>query len=66
MSARRIKINYRKVDLDELADWLDESNIKHSLVPDTGMDGEVGRLIFFLEVYDAKDETAIRLKWETI
>jgi len=66
MSARRIKISFEKVNQVDLIGWLNANNVKFKLIPnEPGKDG-LGNLIFLVEVYSAKHETAIRIKWETI
>ena len=68
---RRIKLNYRKVNVEALSIWLDDNNIKYAMAPDSDPDEiydpastTIGSLTYFLDVYSAKHETAIRLKWD--
>jgi len=63
----RIVANFRKVDIDDLGDWLQENKIKYAFVPvpaDPQNNNAIGDLKFYIEVYDAKHETAIRIKWD--
>jgi len=63
---RLIKFDYEKVSLTELISWLKDSNVRHKFIPsEPGKDG-LGNLIFLIEVYSAREETAIRIKWETL
>jgi len=61
-------MNYEKTDIDEVADWLDNNKIKYALIPYFEKDADPNERItlttdYWLEVYEAKAETAIRLKW---
>ena len=63
---RRIKVSFEKVNQVELLRWLKANKVKFKLIPnEPGKDG-LGNLIFLIEVYSARHETAIRIKWETI
>ena len=66
MEPRRIKLNYRTINLDEFSDWLAQNHIKYTFIPyEEDADGNmtIGTLVFFIEVYNAAHETAIRIKW---
>ena len=67
--ARRVIINYRKVDPNALGDWLAENNYKHAFIPypeatSDYLDGTIGTLLVYVEVYSEEAEIALRLKWE--
>ena len=66
MEPRRIKMHYEQVSLTELIGWLKANRIKHKLIPNEPGKDDLGNLVFFIEVYNAKHETAIRLKWKTL
>ena len=59
-------MRYTEVNISELVGWLKVNNVKHILIPETPGKDEIGNLIFFIEVYEPRDETAIRIKWETV
>lgn len=62
---RRIKFGFETVNQVDLIRWLNANKIKFKLIPNKpGKDG-LGNLIFLVEVYSARDEVAIRIKWET-
>lgn len=68
MEPRRITLNYRTVDIDTVCDWLDTNGIKYAIIPykntkDGAGNLTIGTLLYYLEVYTAKHETAIRIKW---
>ena len=67
---RRIKLNYRDAEPDAVGNWLKENNIKYAVMPYYPPDADpnkriTGTLMYWLEVYDARAETAVRLKWKT-
>ena len=64
-TARRIKLNYRKVNINDLADWLEVNNYEYALVPYYGYPTIIGSRTMWVEVYTNEAETAIRLKWNT-
>lgn len=67
---RRIVMNYRKVNVQDLIDWLDENNVTYKIRPhgdDNNKDPKeriIGTVNFYLDVYSGRDETAVRIKWE--
>lgn len=54
-----------KVNMPDLFAWLDRAGIEYNYSAGAAPAGEIGNLNFNIEVFDAKDETAIRLKWTT-
>ena len=63
---RRIKFSFEKVNQVDLIRWLNANNVTFKLIPnEPGKDG-LGNLIFLVEVYAPRDETAIRIKWQTV
>ncbi len=71
MDKRRIKINYRKVDITQLAVWMEANKYKYALVPydmnvqhlDNIGSVKIGSLIMYIEVYTEEAEVATRLQW---
>ena len=63
-SARRVIINYLKVNVGEMADWLEANNYKYAFVPYDDDPKSIGTLLMYVEVYSEEAETALRLKWE--
>jgi len=64
MNKRRIKINYMKVNLDQVVAWLELNEYKYALIPYESRPRDiVGSLLMFVEVYTAEAETALRLTW---
>lgn len=68
---RILKINYRKVDTGELANWLTDNNYKFELIHDNNVctdgfdqDTVIGSLILSLELFTDEAEVATRLKWD--
>ena len=65
----RIKLNSRNINVMELTKWLAQNHIKHSFIPyneDDDPNMMIGTLIYYVEVYNAKHETAIRIKWDVV
>ena len=46
---RRLKLNYRKVDVEDLSVWLDDNKIKHAFLPNMAdeISGPKGTILVF-------------------
>ena len=65
----RIKLNYKNINASDLVEWLAANDIKHSFIPyneDDDPNMRIDTLIYYLEVYNAKHETALRIKWDVV
>jgi len=65
MYPRRIGLHYKQVDLIELIRWLRANGLEHKFIPNYPSGDPDVNLLFFIEVYDARAETALRIKWKT-
>ena len=65
----RIMLNYKNTNASDLVKWLAANDIKHSFIPfneDDDPNMRINTLIYYVEVYNAKHETAIRIKWDVM
>jgi len=60
MVTKRILLSYAEVDIDTLEEWLNENNVEYEIL-DSFPDNT-----FVIEVYGARNETAVRAKWNAL